>query len=102
MSVSSPPRPAYIVERIFVDEITIFSKESIAVHAATDPKRILCCFCAVVLLLLASCVFLVFSCRALAWYLEHHHSMLHLDLASRMVKCKKIDLNSASSGSSER
>ena len=31
-------------------------------------QRTLCCFRAVVLLLLASCVFLVFSCRALAGF----------------------------------
>ena len=38
-------------------------------NAATDPKRILCCFRAVVSHLLASCVFLVFSCRALDGFL---------------------------------
>ena len=38
-------------------------------NAATDPKRILCCFRAVLSLLLASCVFLVFSCMVLDVFL---------------------------------
>ena len=38
-------------------------------NAPTDPHCIVCCFRAVVLLLLASSVFLVFSCRALACFL---------------------------------
>ena len=42
----------------------------VMVHdAATDPKRILCCFRAIVLLLLASSVFLVISCRVRAGFL---------------------------------
>ena len=60
MSASLPPRPAYGVQRVSLDEITTFFylKNSTALHAAPDPKRTLCCFRAVVLLSLASCVFL--------------------------------------------
>ena len=38
-------------------------------NAATDPKYILCCFRAVVLHLLASCVFLVFFLQGLLLFL---------------------------------
>ena len=38
-------------------------------NAAADPKRILCCFRVVVLLLLASCLFLVFSSKSLGGFL---------------------------------
>ena len=44
-------------------------KSSTALHAATDPKRVLFCFRAVALLFLASCVFLVPFCRAFAGFL---------------------------------
>ena len=53
-----------------MDENTTFFQTSAFVfhgsHSVTDPRRILSCFRAVVLLLLASCVFLVFYLTVLA------------------------------------
>ena len=51
---------------LFLTETKVFTALSFEVHAATDPRRNLCSLRAVVLLLLASCVFLVFSGRAVA------------------------------------
>ena len=56
---------SYFSKMIFKTALTIF----LVHNAATDPKRILCCFRAVVLLLLAACVFLVVYCKAFLVFL---------------------------------